>query len=154
MSGCNIVTISKVDTVGDKGETVEFSKVHNALMSNAKTDLYLRYLDEHQADKVDLAMNILTQFSTDVVEVCYEKVKDISIEIDYDEPMHELSIALKLLLSHGHELMDEQYFNVVVELSDKYEELSINANLFSLSIDFNTELKGEYTRLITKIKRG
>lgn len=154
MTGCNIVTISKVETIDDKSDTVEFSKVYNALITNPKTELYLNYMDVNHPDMVDTIMEILNEFTKDIVEVCYTKVKDISIEIDYDVPMNELKLGLKLLLTHGHQIMDEQFFSIAVDLSEKYEEKLIALELFSLSIEFDTELKGEYTKLISVEKTG
>ncbi len=96
MTSCNIVTISKVETIDDKSGTVEFSKVYNALITNPKTELYLNHMDVNHPDMVDTIMEILNEFTKDIVEVCYTKVKDISIEIDYDVPMNELKLGLFL----------------------------------------------------------
>lgn len=152
MTGCNIVTISKVTTIDDN--TVEFSKVYNTLLSNQKTELYLSFIENKKPEKLDIVYNILTSFTKDVVEVCYSKINDISIEIDYDEPMNELSVGVKLLLARSQELMDEKFFNIAVELSDKYEALCAENELYELSIDFNILLKNEYIRLISVEKKN
>lgn len=148
-SVCNIITISKLQPIDD--DNVESSKIYEMLLSDYKMTSFINFIEEKYPEKMDTILNILKTFALDVVEICYSKVKDISIEISIDEYMMDLTINLKLLLSKNFQVMDQTFFNIAIELSDKYENLLLSNNISNLYIDFNTELKNEYTKIISYI---
>jgi hypothetical protein len=148
--GCSVVTISKING----GDTVESSKVFNGIMENAKVILYLDYIDKNEPDKVDLIYDCFKKLTDDISNKCYTKVQDICIEIDFDEPMQELSFEINLLMTDGKQMLDQDFFELCNDLNDKYEEIIISNAIHSVSFDFNIQMKNEYIRTISIERNG
>jgi hypothetical protein len=147
MSSCNILTISRIK-VENEG-SVEYTKIYNSLINNPKTELYLSVLEEND-EEIGVVYDIFTSLSNDIVDICMKKVDDVVIEIDFDKPLTEITINIKLLLTRGEQMLDQTYFNTCIELSNKYEQMVTDAGLLSCcTIDFDIMLKNEYTKVIT-----
>ena len=146
MSSCSILTISKL-TLDNNDRSVEYSKVYNSIISNPKVGLYF---DSFESDDftIDNVYKMIQDFSKDIVNEFLSIVDDVSIEIDYDQPLNELSIDVKVLITKGDQLFDSKFFDLCILYTDKYEQLSVE-NGFPISFDFNVMLKNEYTKTVT-----
>jgi hypothetical protein len=146
MSSCNILTISRI-SLENEG-CIEYTKIYNSLINNPKVELYFGVLEDNDYD-IGIIYDICDQLSKDIVNICMKQVDDVVIEIDYDKPLNEISVDIKLLLTKGDQMLDPTYFDTCINLADKYEDIVCSKNLTSFSIDFNIMLKNEYTKVIT-----
>jgi hypothetical protein len=72
---------------------------------------------------------------------------DVVIEIDYDSEFKDLTIRPKIIINDSNQITDSHFFDIAVELSDKYEELL--KDIQDLSVEVETEFKNEYIKIIT-----
>lgn len=154
MSNCSIVTISKVVVGKDKieinsKESVEYSKIYNSLINNPKIGMYIDSKnDENQTESILIGM--CEDLAKDIVEQCLSVIDDISIEVEYDQPINQLTIKINLLLTKSDQLLNAKFYDISFSLSEKYERFVIENDLTdSLSIDCDVMLKNEYTKYIT-----
>ena len=95
MEGKNIITISKLIPTDENN--IEIIKVYNAILDDYKVQSYLK-LHEENLEYVDNFLKLINEFASDIVNVCYSKIKDIAIETFYSQPVLELNLKLLLMI--------------------------------------------------------
>lgn len=131
------ITLSRNDS-----DTIEFTKLYKSIVVNSKVSKQLN--QKADDDSYDTVIELLKIIVNDIISL---KDVDVVIEIDYDSEFKDLTIRPKIIINDSNQITDSHFFDIAVELSDKYEELL--KDIQDLSVEVETEFKNEYIKIIT-----